>query len=108
MRIGAIALALLLVPTSATAFCFEPTAPHPPGIGVMLRPSPPYCLNSFGSTPCESWEIDAYVNDVNSYIRQLSGMVDRANDFAREAARYADDVYDYAVCEAEGAKEGLR
>ncbi|GAB5468208.1 MAG: hypothetical protein Kilf2KO_12380 [Rhodospirillales bacterium] len=108
MRAAILAIGLAVLPTGALGFCFEPTPPAAPSGGLLFQPTPPFCLNSFGAAPCDQWEIDAYVNQVNSYIQSLNRQVDAVDDFARAAARYANEFYDYARCEAEDAKAGLR
>lgn len=106
MRQLLIAIILFGNVANASAFCSEPyvriTVPDAPG--TFDRPSIPYCLTSFkwsGKHDCDSWELDRYKRDVSDYIEKLEAFVNDTNDLARKAKRYADEAYDYAVCEVD-------
>lgn len=100
---------ILVLPTSALAFCYEPSfyvsAPDAPG--SFAKPSVPYCLDGYSYTgrhTCSGWEIDSYFDEVNDYIDKLNDYVREANELARSAARFAEEAYEYARCEAEEVK----
>lgn len=107
MRVIAAALALILLPSGALAYCSEPYArfpSKPETPGSYSKPLVPYCLSSMkfsGTHTCDSWEIDSYKREVEDYIDKLQTYADDAYAAARDAAQFARDAEAYAKCEAE-------
>ncbi len=94
---------------AAHAFCVEPTfnTPRPEAPGPYRRPVVPSCLKTFKDTEkhtCESFEIAAYFDEVNTYIRQLNAYVLKSKNFAEDAANYSKEAIAYARCEAKEVK----
>lgn len=95
-----------LAPGKLFAFCSEPSfwGDAPSLSWSTSRPTVPFCLQEYaysGSHSCDSWEVDAYINDVNNYIRELNDYVSEARNFANDAIDFANQAADYAECEAQ-------
>lgn len=91
-------ISLMTETTITMAFCYEPTAPDAPWGGP---PSPPYCFNEWDKThTCQQWEIDSWIDEINSYIRKMV-------NYANEANEFASDAVDYANCQIAEAKSPL-
>ena len=101
-----LAFAILLhLGASSHAFCYEPSIriSVPDAPRSFARPNVPFCMSGYrwsGTHTCDSWELDRYKRDVADYIDQLNSYVEEANDLARRVRRFAEEAYDYAVCEA--------
>lgn len=114
IRIGCLISAALifLFPLKVFAYCSEPSMyESPPDIpGSYQRPSLPYCLESYSYSrkhTCDQWEIDAYIDETNDYIRKLNTFVDEAQAFANAAAIFTDEAAAYASCEAKDVKSEI-
>lgn len=120
-----------VMPQSALAYCSEPSfysseptfsGSEPSAPSSYQKPDVPYCLSSYsysGSHTCEDYELDQYFDEVNEYIDDLNDFYEEAVEFAEEAKAYAeqsaafangvrthaDDVLDYAKCEADEVKQ---
>lgn len=91
--------------SQASAYCFEPSfsgsAPSAPG--SYRKPNEPFCLSGYEITrqhSCSDWEIQAYITEVNEYLRLLRTYYEEAVDFANQAARFSDEALEFAKCEA--------
>lgn len=97
---------LLLTATPAMSYCFEPSfSESPPGApGSYDKPDVPYCLSGYaysGKHTCDTWELEAYKDEVSDYIDSLNDYLSQAASFAQLANSYAVEVRAYAECEAE-------
>lgn len=106
---GASLILSLQASVVAHAFCVEPTfnTPRPKAPGAYRRPVVPSCLKNYKDTEkhtCEEFEIAAYFDEVNTYIRQLNAYVLKSKNFAEDAASLSKDVLAYAQCEAKEVK----
>ena len=81
---------LLLSSVQSWAYCseasFSESGPDAPG--SYEEPNIPYCLQEYkwsGKHTCEDYEIQAYENDVEDYIRKLRDYVSEASNFSSSA-----------------------
>lgn len=108
MALGRIALAIsyvILSITPAMPYCYEPSfSQSPPDAPSRYKkPDVPFCLSSYsysGEHTCDTWELDAYKEEVSDFIDSLNDYLSEAVSFAENAQGFASEVETYAKCEA--------
>lgn len=98
--------------TSAGAFCSEPSFSGSPtdAPGTFEEPDVPYCLQDYrwsGRHSCEDYEIDAYQNDVDEFLRKLNSYTNEVVSFANEASNFSE-ASSYARCKSDEVAGQLR
>jgi hypothetical protein len=101
-----------IMPNSAMAFCIAPSMYEIPPTtpGSFSKPSAPDCLSGCSYTrthTCESYEIDSYIDEINTCVGQLNSYASTARAFANSAINFANEAANCADCEAKDAKKEL-
>jgi hypothetical protein len=106
MKFFLICAAIALFSTKLFAYCMEPNASNLPSVPYN-KPSPPYCLIDYkftGKHSCSKFDLDIYIQKINSYIESLQLYTQEVKDYAIKLVTKADD---YAICEAKEIKKTL-
>lgn len=94
---------VLLSAQHAQPYCAKPSAslffdfPEPP----TVRPTAPYCLLDFkysGTHSCDEWEIDAYLNELETYRLRLVRYLNDVQEFVNTTDEMADQARRFADC----------
>ena len=84
----------------AHGYCFEPSAPSKPWGSAPMKPIVPYCVNEWDNThTCDDWQINQYMQEVDSYNSEIQDWVNKLHRYASEAEEYYGEVIDYVNCE---------